>query len=54
MKKCGFGPACKFMKAIGLHEKCVDDRKPVKSAAKKTAKKSASVKKAKKSTRKRR
>lgn len=54
-RKCGFGMLCPVLKAVGVHVKCMDDRKPVKKVAAKkaTAKKAvraASKKTAKKAT----
>lgn len=58
-KKCGFGMLCPVLKSVGVHTKCMDDKKPAKRvaakkvAAKKTVKKTvkAPTKKAKKVTR---
>lgn len=47
-KQCGFGMLCPVFKAVGIHGKCMDDKKPVKSTVKKA------VKKAKKSSSKKR
>lgn len=56
-RKCGFGMLCPVLKAVGVHAKCADDRKPAKrtvakkATVKKTvAKKAASKKTAKKVT----
>ena len=46
-RKCGFGMLCPVLKAVGVHVKCVDDKKPVKKvAAKKTTAKKTVAKKA--------